>query len=209
MKWGRKDHILCQRYEDDVEQEHGRRSSIVLHDVPAVILASHLVSALAPVVEGQTGSPDNRDSHDVVQSCGWQAIDVGPHIIMHVVDDGQDTPEPVHLRVVAIDLRHGEDDGRYKQRKGQRCHQRIGRGIDGLQRLQVGDVCGDLVRQVVELRQEWLHGFAEVGTFLHRLDEGQGRIEVGAGVGHDGGWCWMKKGRRLAEGRCVLCKGSQ
>ena len=52
-------HILPKRDEGDIEDEHARPTNVVLDDVPSVVFAANLISALAPVVEGQASTPDD------------------------------------------------------------------------------------------------------------------------------------------------------
>ena len=69
-----------------------------------------------------------------------------PNIVVHVVDNGEDAPQTVDLRVVAVDLGHYQDDGCQEQRKRQAQHQRVRRDIDVQQCLAVVDALDDPVR---------------------------------------------------------------
>lgn len=68
-----------------------------------------------------------------------------PDVVVYIVDDGQDTPQTVDLRVVAVELRHHEDDGCHEQRKCQAQHQRVRRGVDIEQCLAVVDALNNPV----------------------------------------------------------------
>jgi hypothetical protein len=177
-------YVLSQRDEGDVEDEHAGGADIVLHNCPPVVFATHRVSTLAPVVECQTGAPEDRDSHNMVEAERWEAVEVCPNRIVYIVERWDYAPQTIHLRVVLVDLRHDQDNGREKQSDSQRCNERVRRKIDLLQSLQVGDVRSHSVGKVVELRQERLDRLAEVGTFGKSLHERQCRINEGTRIRH-------------------------
>ena len=114
-----------------------------------------------------------------------QSVEMGPNCVVDIVDGGQQTPQPVDLRVVAVDLRDGKHDrGDEHGGKSQRCHERVGVDIEGLECLWVGYVCCDLVREVVVLGKERLYRLEVVGALGQRLDKGQRHIHVCPWVGH-------------------------
>jgi hypothetical protein len=193
-------YVLCDGDEEYVHYEHGDWPDVVLDDVPSVVLAADLVAALTPVVEGQARAPNDRDSHDMVDSRGGYTVEMRPHVVVDVVDGGEQAPQAVNLRVVAVDLRDDEDDGGHEHGKGKARDKRIGRHVEMLQRLSIVDVLDDLVREVVQLRQVGLHRLAEVGAFRQRLDQRQGHVESLARDYHgaDGGDGQLS--RRLCEG---------
>jgi hypothetical protein len=104
MGAGNHTYILRQRNEHYVENEHRNWSDVVLDSVPSVVFASHLVTTFAPVVECQTCAPDHRQGHNVVNLRSGQAIQVSPEVVVHIVDDGKNTPQAVDLRVVPVEL---------------------------------------------------------------------------------------------------------
>jgi hypothetical protein len=53
-----------------------------------------------------------------------------------------------------------------------------------LQRLPIIDTLQNLVGQVVELWQVWLHGLAEIGAFWEFLDKWKRQVKGGAGDKH-------------------------
>lgn len=112
-------YVLSQRDEDYVEDEHRNGTNIVLDNVPPVVLASYLVAALSPVIERQTRAPDYRQGHNVIYLRSGEAIQMRPDIVMHIVDNGQHTPQAVDLRVIAIEFGDHKDDGCHEQRECQ------------------------------------------------------------------------------------------
>jgi hypothetical protein len=142
-------YILSQRDEGAVQDEHASRANVVLDDLPAVVFAAHSVSALPPVVEGQTGAPDDRHSHDVVEAVGRKTVDVRPHSVVDVVHGRYEAPKAVHLGVVLVDFGDGEDDEREDEDHGHGRDEGVCRGINVFEPLQVGDVRGDSGWEVV------------------------------------------------------------
>jgi len=104
MSAGDHTHVLRQGNEDYVEEKHREWSDVILHSIPSIVFASHLVATFAPVVECQTCAPDHRQGHDVVNLRSGQAIQVSPQVVVYIVDDREDTPQAVDLRVVAVEL---------------------------------------------------------------------------------------------------------
>jgi hypothetical protein len=104
MDAGNHTHVLRQGNEDYVEEKHRDWSDVVLDDIPSVVFASHLVATFAPVVECQACAPNHGQGHDVVNLRSGQAIQVSPEVVVYIVDDREDTPQAVDLRVVAVEL---------------------------------------------------------------------------------------------------------
>lgn len=76
-----------------------------------------------------------------------------PYGVVYIVDDGQYTPQSVHLRVVLVELGRCKNQGRHEEYgEAKRRDERVRCRIDMLQALQVGDVRGHLVGKVVKLR---------------------------------------------------------
>ena len=104
---------------------------------------------------------------------------------MHIVDGRQQTPQPVDLRIIAVDLRDGKHGGGDKHGgECQCCHERVGVDIKGLQRLWVGDVRCDFVREVIELWKERFHSLEVIGAIGQRFDKWQRHVDVCPWVGH-------------------------
>lgn len=199
----RSPYVLSKRDEGDVEDEHADRTNVVLDNSPSVVFAANRIATLPPVVEGQSCAPYDRDSHDMVQAECWEIVHVCPDSIVHIVEGGNDAPQPVYLRVVLVDLGNDKDPGREKQRNRKRRDERVRSEIDLLQSLQVGDMRSYSVGKVVKLRQERLDSLAEISTFRKSLHERQRRINEGTRVGH-GGIYSIERGDEQRVHFCVM-----
>lgn len=72
-----------------------------------------------------------------------QAVQMSPDVVVYIVDNREDTPKTVDLRVVAVEFGYYEDDGSEDQGKRQAHHQRVGREIDVQQCLAIVDALHD------------------------------------------------------------------
>ena len=70
---------------------------------------------------------------------------------MGIVECRQQTPKPIDLGVVPVDLRRDEEYRAQEQRYSKGRDQRIRRQIKLFETLQASDILKDLVREVVEL----------------------------------------------------------
>lgn len=92
---------------------------------------------------------------------------------MDVVDGRQKAPAAIHLRIVLVDFRHDQENGRYGESEGQRADERVCRDIQALPRVKVQACLEDLLRQAVELVDEGPYCLGEVCTVCERLHDGQ------------------------------------
>jgi hypothetical protein len=88
-----------------------------------------------------------------------------PHGIMDVVECREDGPHAVHLAPVPVDLGDDEEDGEEGEGECEAGDDRVGRGVDVFQGLEVSDVGDDLLGQRVQLRDVGLDCLA-VGSVL-------------------------------------------
>lgn len=101
-----------------------------------------------------------------------------PERIVAVVDHRQDAPYPVDLRVVLVDFCGNENNGcNEEDGECKTSYQRIGCEVDMFKAVEVVDVCEDLVRQLIELRNVRRNGLREVGALWERLEHGYRRLE--------------------------------
>jgi hypothetical protein len=147
-------YTLHRRGEEDVQQEERRCSDPALDQVPAVVLAADLVASSAPVVERQAQCPQHTECHHVVHSLRLQPVHPSPHGIVDVVDRREDGPHAVDLAPVPVDFGDDEEDGEERKGECEAGDDRVGRGVDVFQGLQVADVGEDLLGQRVQLRDE-------------------------------------------------------
>ena len=89
---------------------------------------------------------------------------------MNIVEGRQNRPHAVHLAPVPVDLRDDEEDREERERKGEARNDRVGRGVNVLESLEVANVGEDLLGQLVELRDVGLDSGAVGSTVCERLD---------------------------------------
>jgi hypothetical protein len=138
----------------------------------------------------------------MIQTVCRQSIEVCPYSVVYIVEGGDDAPQAIDLGVVLVDLGDYEDEGREKQRDGERRDEGVRREVDILEPLQVGDVGGNPIREVVELGKKRLDRLRVVGTVAKRLHKWKRRIDENARVRHCGCCCRndtdaMRRLRRL------------
>jgi hypothetical protein len=145
-------YALDGRGEEDVQEEERRCANPSLDQVPSVVLAANLVTTTAPVVERQAHRPHDAECHHIVHSLGLKTVRPSPYGIVNVVEGRQNRPHAVYLAPIPVDLRDDEEDREERERKGEARDDRVGRGVNVLQSLEVANVGEDLLGQLVELR---------------------------------------------------------
>lgn len=88
-----------------------------------------------------------------------------PKRVMDIVDRGQDTPQPVHLGVVAVELGYDHQDRDQSKRECDRSDKRIGCEIDLFQALPVGANFDERLWQREKLRDEGPNGSTKLSSF--------------------------------------------
>ena len=202
-----KTYALDRRGEEDVQEEERRCADPTLDQIPSVVLATNLVTTTAPVVESQAHRPYNAECHYVVHSLRLEPVHPSPHSIVNVVQGREDRPHAIHLAPVPVDFRDDQKDREEREREGEARYDRICRGVDILQSLEVANVGEDLLGQRVELRDPRFDGCAVRSTVGECLDQGHSypnwwSDEHAGGVGQQL-WCVRVKNWKLNS--CSIC----
>ena len=65
---------------------------------------------------------------------------------MRIVECRKDTPAPINLRVIPVDLWDDQEYGKEEQREGEGGYQGVGGDVEDLESLKVGNVVEYLLR---------------------------------------------------------------
>ena len=100
-----------------------------------------------------------------------------------VVQRREETPAPIDLGVILVDLGDDQKDRSQEQRQRESGDERIGRDIEDFEFLQIRDGLKDLLWELVQLWDIWGDRFTEVGAVADCLDDRKGHHLC------DGGCC--------------------
>ena len=101
-----------------------------------------------------------------------------PYGIVDVVECWEDGPHAVDLAPVPVDLRDDEEDREEGEGECEAGDDRVRRGVDVFQGLEVSDVGDDLLGQRVQLWDVGLDCLAVGGAVRERLDHGHGDADI-------------------------------
>lgn len=119
--------------------------------------------------EGRAYAPDCAECEKGVESPCGQAHGVGVDCEVRIVQRREQTPAPIYLGVVLVDLRDNQKDGSegYRYRNG--GDQRVGGDVESFELLQTRGGLEKLSRKLVQLGDVWGNGLAEVGAVADRF----------------------------------------
>lgn len=100
-----------------------------------------------------------------------------PYRQMDNVEIGQDTPQAVDLRVVAVDLGDNEEDAAQEDGGTETRHQRIRLNVSLFEAIKAADVVKHSMREIVELVNEGLNGLGVDAAVFDGLEQRERHFE--------------------------------
>ena len=98
---------------------------------------------------------------------------MSPDHVMRVIQRGQNRPAPIHLGVIAVELRDEEEERREGEGEAESGDERVRGEVDLGERGCAEAGCKDAVWQLVEGGDVWLDGEEEVAAVFGGFDGGQ------------------------------------
>ncbi len=106
------------------------------------------------------------------------------------IEGGEQAPESIDLRVVAVDFGRDKEHGAQEYGESEPRDQRIRLDIELDNAFATRENFEQSSRQIVELREEGVDGLGEFGAVLDRQERRESHCDAR---------CWMRRGRRFGR----------